>query len=136
MAYLARRFSGEIPDGFVVFQEFIAADGVLPFGRVLALEGIFAEDQEVLVHVPQGGVACRLPRAPSRGRGSAGGLVPDDLAAHQEAETDGLLGDESVQRDIRFAAQVCHVDAHPPAGDQDALGFFPDTLEEGQVLVQ
>ena len=64
MADLAGRFGGEIPDGFVVFKEFIAGDGAGAFFRVGPLEGVFAEDQNVFMHIPQDGVAGRFPAPP------------------------------------------------------------------------
>src|SRR5450756_907759 len=51
MTDLASRFGGEIPDGLVIFQEFIAADGVFALGWVLALEAAFGKDQDVFVHI-------------------------------------------------------------------------------------
>ena len=136
MPDLAGRFGRYGPDRLVVFHKLVPGDGAFPFSGVLALEGVLAEHQDVFVHIPQGGVARRLPRTPGRGGTCAGGLVPDDLAAHQQAQAERLFNDQGMQGYVRFAPQVGNVDAHAPARHQAAQALPPDPLQKSQVVLQ
>ena len=80
--------------------------------------------------VSQGRVARGLPATPGGGDADGGGLVPDDLAAHEEAEVDQLLGDVGLEGEVGLAVDAGDVDADAGAGAEDAAAFGPDIAQK------
>ena len=136
-----RRLGGEGPDALRVLQELDVRDGGLPSGQPGAAVGLLAEDQDVLVGVPQGGVGGGAPAAPCGGGGGGGALVPDDFASHEKTHVGCVLCHVQVQGNVGPPAQVGDVDAQTAARHQDPVGLRHHPLEqapvvrEGEVLV-
>ena len=136
MADAAGRGRGELPYAFGTFQKILPADGGFPAGQSRPLPRFLAENQDIFVDVPQGGIGGGLPAAPGRGGGGAVALVPDDFPPHQKAEGQEILDDVAVQRQIGAAAQVGNVETNPAAGRQDAIDFRHYLAQEVPVFVQ
>ncbi len=88
------------------------------------------------MHIPQHRIAGGKPGPPGCGGAGAGGFVPDDLTAHQEAYFQHLVDDVTVQGDIGLAAQVGYIDARPSTRHQHPVSLLPDSEEQVKVVFQ
>ena len=136
MADAPGRFGAHLPDAARVAQKLVAANRVAAAVDLGAAVVLLAEEEDVLVLVADGGIGGRAPAAPGGRAARAAALVPDDLAAHEEAEPFHVLDDVGVQRNVRLAADVGDVDADAAAGHEDPPRLLPRAAQQLAVLWQ
>src|SRR6266498_1381993 len=130
------RFGWKFPDRFRKFEELLLRNGTDPPIHLIAAKASLRKDKDIFVRIAQRWVGRRLPAPPRCGRARRRSFIPDDLAAHQEAELSHLLGDQTIQGDIRFASQVCNVDTGAPSRDEHTIDFAPNVSEKSKIFLK